>query len=76
MRKYNKLSHRWAVDDELVRVVERRFEQPVRLEATADEWAEGLVEITLELPHQLPGGAEAIELGGCGCDACEVAAST
>ncbi|MCW3019740.1 MAG: hypothetical protein JWN10_2048, partial [Solirubrobacterales bacterium] len=36
----------------------------VRFEATADERAEGLVEIALELPHELPGGAEAIELGG------------
>jgi hypothetical protein len=36
----------------------------LRFEATADERAEGLVEISLELPHQLPGGAEAIELGG------------
>jgi hypothetical protein len=36
----------------------------VRFEAAADERAEGLVEITLELPHELPGGAEAIELGG------------
>ncbi len=36
----------------------------VRFEAAADERAEGLVEIALELPHELPGGAEAIELGG------------
>jgi hypothetical protein len=36
----------------------------VRFEAAADERAEGLVEITLELPHELPGGAGAIELGG------------
>jgi hypothetical protein len=36
----------------------------VRFEAAADEHAEGLVEIVLELPHGLPGGAEAIELGG------------
>jgi hypothetical protein len=36
----------------------------VRFEAAADERAEGLVEITLELPHELPGGAEALELGG------------
>jgi hypothetical protein len=36
----------------------------VRFEAAADERAEGLVEIVLELPHELPGGAEAIELGG------------
>jgi glyoxalase-like protein len=36
----------------------------VRFEAAADERAEGLVEIAVELPHELPGGAEAIELGG------------
>jgi hypothetical protein len=36
----------------------------VRFEAAADERAEGLVEITLELPYELPGGVEAIELGG------------
>jgi hypothetical protein len=36
----------------------------VCFEAAADELAEGLVEIVLELPHELPGGAEAIELGG------------
>jgi hypothetical protein len=36
----------------------------VRFEAAADERAEGLVEIALELPQELPGAAEAIELGG------------
>ena len=36
----------------------------VRFEAAADERAEGLVEIALELPHELPGGADAVELGG------------
>jgi len=36
----------------------------VRFEAAADARAEGLVEIALELPHGLPGGADAIELGG------------
>jgi hypothetical protein len=36
----------------------------VRFEAAADERAAGLVEITLELPQELPSGTEAIELGG------------
>ena len=36
----------------------------VRFETAASERAEGLVEIALELPHELPGGREAIELGG------------
>ena len=36
----------------------------VHFEAAASERAEGLVEIALELPHELPGGREAIELGG------------
>jgi hypothetical protein len=36
----------------------------VRFERAADERAEGLVEIAVELPHELPGGSEAIELGG------------
>lgn len=36
----------------------------VRFARAADERAEGLVEIALELEHELPGGAEAIELGG------------
>jgi hypothetical protein len=36
----------------------------IRFEAAADARAEGLMEIALELPHELPGGAEAIELGG------------
>src|SRR5271166_4429560 len=36
----------------------------VRFAAAAREREEGLVEIALELPHELPGGAEAIELGG------------
>lgn len=33
-------------------------------ETAANEHAEGLVEIAVELPHELPGGREAIELGG------------
>jgi hypothetical protein len=36
----------------------------VRFERAASERTEGLVEIALELPHELPGGREAIELGG------------
>jgi hypothetical protein len=36
----------------------------VRFTAAASEREEGLVEIALELPQELPGGAEAIELGG------------
>jgi hypothetical protein len=36
----------------------------VRFEATEDERAEGLVEIAVETPHELPGAGEAIELGG------------
>jgi hypothetical protein len=36
----------------------------VRFERTEDERAEGLVEIAVELPHELPGAGEAIELGG------------
>jgi hypothetical protein len=36
----------------------------VRFETAADERAEGLVEIAVELPHGLPGGRESIELGG------------
>jgi hypothetical protein len=36
----------------------------VRFERAASEPAEGLVEIALELPYQLPGGREAVELGG------------
>ncbi len=36
----------------------------VRFETAASERTEGLVEIALELPHELPGGDEAIELGG------------
>jgi hypothetical protein len=36
----------------------------VHFETAANERAEGLVEIALELPHELPGGHEAIELGG------------
>jgi hypothetical protein len=36
----------------------------VRFERAASECAEGLVEIAVELPHELPGGGEAIELGG------------
>jgi hypothetical protein len=36
----------------------------VRFERTEDERVEGLVEIAIELPHELPGGGAAIELGG------------
>jgi Glyoxalase-like domain len=36
----------------------------VRFEQAADERAEGLVEIALELAHGLPGGGEQAELGG------------
>ena len=36
----------------------------VRFQAAADESAQGLVEIALELPGELPGGEAAIELGG------------
>ncbi len=36
----------------------------VRFAAAASEPEEGLVEIALELPHELPGGAAAIEIGG------------
>jgi hypothetical protein len=36
----------------------------VRFETAASERAEGLVEIAVELPHELPGGRAAIELGG------------
>lgn len=36
----------------------------IRFERAANERAEGLVEIALELPHELPDGHEAIELGG------------
>lgn len=36
----------------------------VRFEAAAGERDEGLVEIVLELPHELPGGGDVIELGG------------
>jgi glyoxalase-like protein len=36
----------------------------VRFEQAADEAAEGLVEIALELAHGLPGGGEEAELGG------------
>ena len=36
----------------------------VRFEEAASERAEGLVEIAVELPGELPGGREAIELGG------------
>jgi hypothetical protein len=38
----------------------------VRFQATAGERQEGLVEIRVELPHEMPGGGEAIELGGVG----------
>jgi len=36
----------------------------VHFETAPSESAEGLVEIAVELPHELPGGREAIELGG------------
>jgi hypothetical protein len=36
----------------------------VRFETATSERAEGLVEIALELPHELPGGHQTIELGG------------
>jgi hypothetical protein len=36
----------------------------IHFETAEDERAEGLVEIAVELPHELPGGHEAIELGG------------
>jgi hypothetical protein len=36
----------------------------VRFQAAADERAQGLVEIAVELPRELPAGAETIELGG------------
>jgi Glyoxalase-like domain len=36
----------------------------VRFEGAADEHAEGLVEIAVEVPQGLPGGAEEAELGG------------
>jgi hypothetical protein len=36
----------------------------IRFQAAASERLEGLVEIAVELPHELPGGQEAIELGG------------
>ncbi len=36
----------------------------VRFETAASERAEGLVEIAVELPHELPGGHGATELGG------------
>jgi hypothetical protein len=36
----------------------------VRFEPAAEQSAEGIVEIALELPHELPGGGESIELGG------------
>jgi hypothetical protein len=36
----------------------------VRFQAVADERAEGLVEVALELPHEWPGGGDVLELGG------------
>lgn len=36
----------------------------VRFEAAASEREEGLVEIAVELPRELPGGGEVVELGG------------
>jgi hypothetical protein len=36
----------------------------VRFQDAVDEHGEGLVEIALELPHELPGGGDVIELGG------------
>jgi hypothetical protein len=42
----------------------RLDEGEIRFERAANERTEGLAEIALELPHELPGGCEAIELGG------------
>ncbi len=39
-------------------------EGEVRFESATDEHAEGLVEIAVSIPHDLPGGAETVELGG------------
>jgi hypothetical protein len=36
----------------------------VRFQVTSDERDEGLVEVALELPHELPGGGDVVELGG------------
>jgi hypothetical protein len=36
----------------------------IRFERAASERGEGLTEIALELPHELPGGAPTLELGG------------
>jgi hypothetical protein len=36
----------------------------VRFEQTASELQGGIVEFALELPHELPGGREAVEVGG------------
>jgi hypothetical protein len=36
----------------------------VRFDAAAEESAEGIVEIAVELPHELPGGGDTIALGG------------
>ena len=36
----------------------------VRFQEAAGESAEGLVEIAVEVPHELPGGGDAVELGG------------
>jgi len=36
----------------------------VRFQAAEGERAEGLVEIALELPHELPGGGQTMQLGG------------
>jgi hypothetical protein len=36
----------------------------VRFEAAADERAAGLVEIAVEIPHELPGGGDTLEFGG------------
>jgi len=36
----------------------------VRFQVAADERDEGLVEVALELPHELPGGEDVVELGG------------
>lgn len=51
-------------DDDRDRPLLRLDGGEVRFQAAADERAEGLVEIALELPHELPGGGDVIQLGG------------
>lgn len=36
----------------------------VRFQRAAEQTAQGIVEIAVELPHELPGGGETVELGG------------